>query len=73
MQVQITGSTSAQTPFDVFICNSATTSCFFVSGLTTLSPIVVFNTKNYFPNEEYLYLKIIDTNGCIDLTLLDCT
>jgi len=73
MLVQVTGSTNALAPFDVFICNSATTYCFYVSGLTYLNPIVSFNTQNYFPSEDYLYLKIIDTNGCTDLTLLDCT
>jgi len=73
MLVQVTGSTSSLPPFDVFICNSANTSCFYVSGLTYLSPVVSFNTSNYFPSEDYLYLKIIDTNGCVDLTLLDCT
>lgn len=73
MLVQITGSTSAQTPFDVFLCDPTNTSCFYVSGLTNLTPIVSFETQNYFPNEDYLYLKIIDTNGCTDLTILDCT
>lgn len=72
MLVQVTGSTSALPPFDVFLCDATNTSCFYISGLTDLSPIVTFNTNDYFPGENYLYLRIVDTNGCIFSGELDC-
>lgn len=73
MIVQVTGSTNTLPPFDVFLCDATNTSCFYISGLTELNPIVIINTENYFPAEDYLLLKIIDTNGCINTTTLDCT
>lgn len=72
MVVQITGSTIAQSPFDVFLCDATNTSCFYVSGLTYLTPVVIFDTNNYFPNENVLYLKIIDTYGCEFTEQLNC-
>ena len=72
MIVQITGSTSGQSPFDVFLCDSTNTSCFYVSGLTYLTPVVIFDTNNYFPNENVLYLKVIDSLGCTFIEKLDC-
>ncbi len=64
MIVEITGVTSGQAPYDFFICDSTNTSCFFVSGSTTIPPSVIFDTDNYFPTEQLLNVKIIDTNGC---------
>jgi hypothetical protein len=72
MIVQITGSTNTLPPFDVFLCDSTNTSCFYVSGLTDLNPVVTFNTTDYFPTENFLYLRIVDTKGCIYTTELDC-
>lgn len=72
MLVQITGSTSAQTPFDVFLCDPSNTSCFYVSGLTNLNPIVIFQTTDYFPGENFLYLRIVDSNGCVFSSELNC-
>lgn len=72
MIVQVTGSTNTLPPFDVFLCDASNTSCFYVSGLTSLNPVVIFNTTDYFPNENFLYLRIIDTNGCVFSSELDC-
>lgn len=72
MIVQITGFTSSLPPFDIFLCDPTNTSCFFVSGLTEIPPSIIIDTEDYFPNEIYLYLKIIDINGCIYTSPLDC-
>lgn len=72
MIVQLTGFTSSLPPFDVFLCDATNTSCFYVSGLTSLNPTVTINTNNYFPNENILYLRIVDLNGCVYSDKLDC-
>lgn len=73
MTIQVTGFTNSLPPFDVYLCDPTNVECFYISGLTTLNPIVYIDTKKYFPNENFLYLKIIDTNGCTNSTVLDCT
>lgn len=72
MIINITGETGTLEPLDIFLCDPTNTGCFYISGLTTIPGTVIINTQNYFPNESFLYLKIIDTNGCIYLTEIDC-
>ena len=72
MNVEITGVTSGQPPYDIFICDSTNTSCFFVSGSTFIPPNIIFDTDDFFPNENYLYLRIVDTNGCVYSTVINC-
>lgn len=73
MIIEITGVTSGQSPYDIFLCDSGGTGCFFISGNTNIPPSIVFDTENYFPNVEKLLLKIVDTNGCIFQEIQDCT
>ena len=72
MIIEITGVTSGQAPYDIFICDSTNTSCFFVSGSTFIPPSVIFDSDDFFPNENYLYLRIVDTNGCVYSTVIVC-
>lgn len=72
MIIEITGVTSGQSPYDVYICDPTNTSCFYVSGSTNIPPSIIFNTEDYFPNETVLYLKTIDTNGCIHTEMVSC-
>ncbi len=72
MIVQITGDTGGLEPYDIFLCDPTNTGCFYISGLTYIPATVEFNTQYYFPNETFLYLKIVDTNGCVYLTPLNC-
>lgn len=72
MIVEISGVTSGQAPYDVYICDFTNTSCFYVSGTTYIPPSVIFNTENYFPFEQTLIIKIIDTNGCEHTQSLVC-
>jgi hypothetical protein len=72
MIVQITGDTGGLEPYDIFLCDPTNTGCFYISGLTNIPATVEINTQNYFPNENFLYLRIVDTNGCVYSTVLDC-
>jgi hypothetical protein len=72
MIIQITGDTGGLEPYDIFLCDPSNTSCFYVSGLTTIPATVEINTENYFPNETILYIRIIDVNGCIYTKEINC-
>lgn len=73
MVIEITGTTGGQSPYDVFLCNTGGTSCFYVSGNTNIPPSIIIDTENYFPTEETLLLRLIDTNGCVFDEIQDCT
>ena len=72
MVIQITGDTGGFEPYDIFLCDPTNVACFYISGLTSIPATVVINTEIYFPNETFLYLRIVDTNGCIYSTVIDC-
>jgi hypothetical protein len=72
MVIQITGDTGGFEPYDIFLCDPTNVACFYISGLTSIPATVVINTESYFPNETFLYLRIVDTNGCIYSTVIDC-
>lgn len=72
MVIQITGDTGGFEPYDIFLCDPTNVACFYISGLTSIPDTVVINTESFFPNETFLYLRIVDTNGCIYSTTIDC-
>jgi hypothetical protein len=72
MIIEITGVTSGQSPYDIFLCNTGGTSCFFVSGNTFIPPNIFIDTEDYFPGEETLLLRLIDTNGCVHDEIQNC-
>jgi hypothetical protein len=72
MVIQITGDTGGFEPYDIFLCDPTNVACFYISGLTSIPATVEINTESYFPNETFLYLRIVDTNGCIYSTIIDC-
>lgn len=72
MLITITGSTSGTSPYNIYICDATNTSCFYVSGVTSIPPSVVIDTDNYFPNEDSLNLKIIDGSMCEKSIPLNC-
>jgi hypothetical protein len=73
MIIQVTGTTGGQEPYDIFLCDSSNSNCFFISGNTYLPPNINIDTDIYFPNQNLLYLKIVDTNGCIVSYLINCS
>lgn len=64
MLITVTGSTSGTSPYNIYICDATNTSCFYVSGVTSIPPSVIIDSDNYFPNEDSLHLKIIDGSMC---------
>jgi len=73
MLIEITGTTGGLSPYDVFLCNTGGTNCFFISGNTNIPPSIFIDTENYFPSEETLLLRFIDTNGCIFEEIQNCS
>ena len=72
MLITITGITSGSSPYNIYICDSNNTACFYVSGVTSIPPSVVIDTDNFFPNAPAVYLKILDGTLCEKLYLLEC-
>lgn len=64
MVIEITGVTSGTPPYDVFICDGTNTSCFLVSGNTNIPPTVEIESNLYFPNEQIVFVRVIDVYGC---------
>ena len=56
----ITGST----PYQVFICQTGNTGCFFVSEITDNDLPYVFDIPAPYNNSDSYLLKIIDNFGC---------
>ena len=73
MLIEISGVTGGQSPYDIFLCTTANTSCFFISGNTFIPPNIIINSEDYFPNEEVLLLRLIDTNGCVHDEIQNCS
>jgi hypothetical protein len=61
VQVTISGITG-QSPYDVYICQSNGSGCFYVSTITT-TPYVFDIPSPYDTSSSYL-LKVIDANNC---------
>ena len=72
MQIQITGVTSGNSPYDIYVCNWDLTACFYVSGVTTIPPNININTENYLPTLGLIKVKIIDADGCIEIIEFPC-
>ena len=57
----ITGST----PYQVFICQTGNTGCFFVSEITDNDLRYVFDIPASYNNSDSYLFKVIDNFGCI--------
>ena len=73
MIIEITGVTNGAGPYDIYLCDPTNTSCFYISGNTSIHGSVYVNTESFFPNENLLYIKIVDTSGCIKYYLINCS
>ena len=63
MAVQVTiNSITGQSPFDIYICQSNGTGCFYISTITS-TPYVFDIPSPYDTSSSYL-LKVIDANNC---------
>ena len=61
VQVTINGLTGSS-PYDVYICQSGGTSCFFIDTITTTP--YVFNIPAPYDTSSSYMLKVIDANNC---------
>jgi len=63
MAVQVTiNSITGQSPFDIYICQSNGTGCFYISTIT--STPYVFDIPEPYNNSASYQLKVIDSNNC---------
>lgn len=67
MAVQVTiNDISGQTPFDIYICQSGGTGCFYISTITNANlPNYIFNIPAPYDTNTSYMLKVIDANNCI--------
>ena len=61
-QVTIT-SITGQTPYDIYICQSGGTGCFYMATTSTV-PYIFDIPAPYDTSIEYM-LKVVDRNGCV--------
>ena len=63
MAVQVTiSSITGQSPYDVYICQSNGSGCFYISTITT-TPYVFDIPAPYDTSSSYL-LRVVDANNC---------
>jgi hypothetical protein len=72
MLITITGVTSGNSPYNIYVCDSNNVACFYVTGVTTIPPSIIIDTDNFFPNAPAVNLKIIDGSMCEKIFLMDC-
>lgn len=63
-QVTIT-TINGTSPYDVYICDPAYTSCFYVSTITLGMIPYTFNVPFLYSSFATVGVKIVDTKGCI--------
>jgi hypothetical protein len=64
MSVQVTiNSITGQSPYDVYICQTGGTGCFYMTTITNAP--YVFNIPTPYDTSSSYMLKLIDENGCI--------
>ena len=68
MAVQVTiSSITGSSPYDVYICQSAGTQCFYISTVTQaeINSTYIFDIPIPYDTSSSYMLKLIDNNGCI--------
>lgn len=64
MAVQVTiNSVTGQSPYDIYICQSGGTGCFYITTVSTI-PYVFDIPAPYDVSSSYM-LKIVDSNNCV--------
>jgi hypothetical protein len=63
MAVQVTiSSITGQSPYDVYICQSNGSGCFYISTITTTP--YVFDIPSPYDTSSSYQLKVVDANNC---------
>jgi len=64
MGVQVTINTLVgQSPFDIYICQSNGTNCYYIATITTVP--FVFDIPEPYNTQTTYMVKAIDDNGCV--------
>lgn len=64
MTIEVTiNNITAQTPYDVYICDSGSTTCIYVNTVSTVP--YTFSIPESFSNLNSYGVKIIDNNNCV--------
>lgn len=53
------------TPYDIYICQSAGTSCFYINTITDSQLPYEFDIPVPYDTSSSYMLKLLDNNGCI--------
>lgn len=66
MGVQVTvNSIVGQEPYDLYICQSGGTGCFYISTIDGGQIPYVFDIPEPYDNSQSYMLKVIDSNNCL--------
>lgn len=64
MIIQVTiNNITGQTPYDVYVCDSGTTTCIYVDTIN--STPYTFDVPQAFSNLNSYAVKIVDNNNCL--------
>jgi hypothetical protein len=55
---------TGQTPYDIYICDTGSTTCIYVSTINVGDLPYDFTVPQFFTNLDRFNLKIIDDNNC---------
>ena len=72
MIIDVTGVTSGSSPYLIYLCDWNLNSCFFITGVTSIPPIVQIDSNYYFPGLQLLKVKIFDNDGCFEIIDAPC-
>ena len=72
MIIDVTGVTSGSSPYLIYLCDWDLSSCFFITGVTSIPPIVQIDSNYYFPGLQLLKVKIFDNDGCFEIIEAPC-
>jgi hypothetical protein len=65
MEIQVTiNSITAQEPYDIYICQSGGTGCFYISTINDSDIPYIFDIPTPYNNSESYMLKVVDDNDC---------
>jgi len=72
MIIDVTGVTSGSSPYLVYLCDWDLSSCFFITGVTSIPPTIQIDSNYYFPGLQLLKVKIFDNDGCFEIIDAPC-
>lgn len=70
-QIQISAATGTP-PYDVYICDITLTTCYLISGGTTIPPTVEYTLTGLFENTTPIIVKLVDSQGCEFFKVINC-